>query len=338
MHRKPARYLTWALLLVLLAGCEPRQHLVQQHLLEFGTIIEITMIHADLRHAETLLAEVERRLYQQRQRYHAWEDSELSRFNRALEGEPRVRVPETLRPLLEKSQRYYTLTGGLFNPAMGRLIAAYGFHGAAADEARLEVLRRDLPVMTDLDMDGEYASSQNPELQLDFGAIAKGYAIGEVAQYLDENGIEHYLINAGGDLVTRGDRFGKPWRIGIRNPFAPGVFASIELRGRNALFTSGNYARRYQVGNRFRHHIIDPRSGQASTGQSSATVLSPDPTLADVAATALMIDGATRHRELGRSLGIDDYLVVTEDRRILVSHSFAARLKIRSRWPVSVID
>ena len=338
MHRKPTRYLTGLLLLLLVAGCEPRQHLVRQHLLEFGTIIEITMIHDDLRHAEALLAEVEQQLYRQRQRYHAWEDSDLSRFNRALDQDSRVRIPETLRPMLELSQRYYALTDGLFNPAMGRLIAAYGFHGAAADDRRLRELRRDLPVMTDLVMDGDYASSRNPNLQLDLGGIAKGYAIGQVAQYLDENGVEHYLINAGGDLVTRGDRFGKPWRIGIRNPFAPGVFASIELRGRNSLFTSGNYARRYRVGNRFRHHIIDPRSGQASSGQSSATVLSPDPALADVAATALMIDGATRHRELGRSLGIDDYLVVTEDRRILVSHSLAARLEIRSRWPVSIVD
>ena len=337
MHRQAARCLIGILLAFWLVGCEPRDHLIRQHLLEFGTIIEITLIHDDLRHAERLLENAEQQLKRQRRQWHAWEDSDLTRFNDALQVQARAKVPSSLRPLLQLSQTYYQASDGLFNPAMGRLIAAYGFHNAPADERRISTLRRNLPIMTDLSIDGETARSANPDLQIDLGGIAKGYAIGEVAALFDRNGIRHYVINAGGDLVTQGSRFGKPWRIGIRNPYAPGVFASIELSGRNSLFTSGNYARQYQLGKRFRHHIIDPRSGESSVGQSSATVLTRDPALADAAATILMIDGGAHPRRLARSLGTGAYLIVTEARQILASTDIAPKLDIHTNWPLRII-
>ena len=339
MHRATPRRLTWAcLLLVLLAGCERRQHLVEQHLLEFGTIIEITMIADDLPRAEALLTEIEARLRRQRSAWHAWEDSDLSRFNAQLQQSSHAVVAPSLAELLELSSRYYDATDGLFNPALGKLVAAYGFHDADADSAAIAEIRRDIPGMRDLRIDGNQATSLNPQLQIDLGGIAKGYAIGQIGDFLDANGVEHYLVNAGGDLVTAGNRFGRPWRIGIQNPFAPGVVASIELDGKHSLFTSGNYERRYRQGEAFRHHIIDPRSGAPSSGQSSATVLAADPTLADVAATALMIDGVERHRQLSASLGIGDYLVISEAREIIISRSLAQKIDLLVRWPTTIID
>ena len=338
MHRATNIRLIWLVALVLFAGCERRQHLIEQHLLEFGTIIEITMIDSDLLGAQSLLTEIEQRLRHQRSQWHAWEDSDLSRFNRSLQQHSRAEIPDSLAPLLQLSQTYYDSTHGLFNPALGKLVAAYGFHGDNADAAAIAEIRRDVPGMPDLRIDGRIATSQNPNLQIDLGGIAKGYAIGLIADYLDANGIKHYVINAGGDLILNGNRFGRPWRIGIQNPFAPGAFASIELMGKHSLFTSGNYERSYQQGDRVRHHIIDPRSGAPSTGQSSATVLSSDPTLADVAATALMIDGAQHHQDLTSALLIDDYLIVRESREILISHSLAQKVRMLTQWPVTIID
>jgi len=69
--------------------------------------------------------------------------------------------------------------------------------------------------MLDLQIEGQRATSSNKHLQLDFGGIAKGYAIGLIAAYLQQQGYEHYLINAGGDLVTSGNKFGKAWRIAV---------------------------------------------------------------------------------------------------------------------------
>ena len=176
------------------------------------------------------------------------------------------------------------------------------------------------------------------DLEIDLGGIAKGYAIGLIADYLDSAGIKHYIVNAGGDLQTAGNRFGQPWRIGIQNPFAPGAIASIELQGKHSLFTSGNYQRYYFLGKKRLHHIIDPTSGEPSKRQSSATILARDPVRADVAATVMMIDGINRHRELAESLQVPDYLIVNESREIVLSRSFAEKIQISSRWPVRIID
>jgi len=338
VHRTARYCLILLCSLVLLAGCERRQHLVQQHLLEFGTIIEITLISDDLVQAEVLLKKIEQQLKRQRAQWHAWEDSDLTRFNRQLQQHGRAEVPASLARLLDLSQTYYDASGGLFNPALGKLVAAYGFHDGNADEAAIAAIRRDIPDMHDLRIDGNVASSSNPQLEIDLGGIAKGYAIGLIGEFLDRNGIEHYVINAGGDLLVAGNRFGRPWRIGIQNPFAPGVVASIDLEGRHSLFTSGNYARSYRRGDDLRHHIIDPRNGLPARGQSSATVLADDPVRADVAATALMIDGLRQPRELSRSLAITDFLIIGETREILISRSLAGRLRILTDWPVTIVD
>lgn len=338
MHRTTRYCLIWLCCAALLGGCERRQHLVQQHLLEFGTIIEITMLSDDLARAENLLAEIERQLRQQRKQWHAWEDSDLSRFNRSLQQYGSAEIPDSLTQLLELSRYYHDASDGLFNPALGELVAAYGFHDGNSDEAAVAKIRRDIPDMSDLRIEGNSASSSNPHLQIDLGGIAKGYAIGLIGDFLERYGIEHYVINAGGDLLVAGNRFGQPWRIGIQNPFAPGVVARLELEGRHSLFTSGNYARSYRRGDILRHHIIDPRTGAPARGQSSATVLGRDPVRADVAATALMVDGMRRPRELAKSLAIDDFMIISEAREILISRSFAQKVQILSRWPTTIID
>ena len=338
MHRAARFCLIGLCSLALLAGCERRQHLVQQHLLEFGTLIEITLVHDDLVQAETLLQRVETRLRRQRDQWHAWQDSDLTRFNRQLQRGEDAPVPASLAELLFLARRYFDASDGLFNPAIGKLVAAYGFHGGDIDEPLLAAIRADVPGMHDLQIDGDRARSRHPHLQIDLGGIAKGYAIGLIGDMLDASGVRHYVINAGGDILVSGNRFGRPWRVGIRNPFAPGVVASVELEGRYSLFTSGNYERRYRQGDRMRHHIIDPRSGLPARGQSAATVLAYDPVLADVAATTLMIDGLRRPRALARRLGIDDYLVIGDGREILLSRSFAARVELLADWPTIITD
>ena len=339
MHRAaPLRLACLFLALFALGACERRAHLVEQHLLAFGTLIQITLITADLGLAQTALEEIEQRLQRWHGQWHAWEDGDLARFNAALAAGEQAQIPVSLRELIELSRDYARTTDGLFNPAMGKLIGAYGFHRGEADPARIKSLRDDLPQMADLEIIGEQARSRHPDLQLDFGAIAKGFALARIRDFLDARGIEHYVVNAGGDLVTAGNRFGKPWRIGIQNPFAPGAIAGIELEGSHSLFTSGNYRRYYQRGGRRVHHIIDPRSGGSATGQSSATILITDPVRADVAATALMIAGLPDTVALARALQVDRFLLVNDSRQIFVSRAWAEKVRIIVRWDTKIIN
>ena len=339
MYRnKTVRLVPILFCLLAVSGCERRDPLVEQHLLEFGTIIKITLITPDLNHAEDLLEEIESRLKTWRNQWHAWEDSDLTRFNQKLADGMPARIPDSLQELIQLSRHYHDASNGLFNPALGKLIAAYGFHGANPDYRKIESIKRNLPNMQQLVVQDQVATSQNPDLQLDLGGIAKGYAIGLIAAYLDSEGIEHYIVNAGGDLMTAGNRYGRPWRIGIQNPYAPGTIAGIEIEGRYSLFTSGNYQRQYSQGDKQTHHIIDPRSGESSSGQSSATVLMRDPIKADVAATVLMIDGFRQYRSLTESLQFTDFLLLNEAKQILVSRSMLDRLQLKTNWPVKIVN
>lgn len=327
------------LFFALLSACNNQEQLVEQRILQFGTIIDVTLIHADRNKAEAALAQIEQQLLIYRKNWHAWEDGDLFRFNRALIDTNSAPVPESLEELLTLSQTYYRQSQQLFNPALGRLISAYGFHGTSdPDTKTINLIKTNIPTMLDLKLNQKTASSNNPHLELDLGGIAKGYAIGLIADYLNDSGFEHFLINAGGDLYFSGTKFGKAWKIGIQNPFEPGAIASISLMGEHTLFTSGNYQRYYKQADKIVHHIVDPRTGEPSKHISSATVLSPDPVLSDVAATTLMIDGIDNHRSLAKSLGIRDYLIVSEDRKIIITRSFAEKIHITSDWPVTYVD
>ena len=169
--------------------------------------------------------------------------------------------------------------------------------------------------------------SLNPYLELDFGGIAKGYAMGRIAAALKADGFQNFLINAGGDVLTAGQNLDNAWVIAVQNPFASGAIASIRLSGDHQLFTSGNYQRFYQQGENIVHHIIDPRSGKPSSDITSATVLTSDAVLADVAATTLMIDGWQNHDRLADSLHIDDYLIINQSGQIIVSEPMSAKIK-----------
>jgi thiamine biosynthesis lipoprotein len=328
-----------SLLFILLSACNSQEQLVDQRILQFGTIIDVTLIHADRDKSETALTQIERQLLVYRKNWHAWEDGDLFRFNQALNDTDKATVPESLKQLLALSQQYYRQSQHLFNPALGRLINAYGFHGTSEPDSRMiNLIKTDIPTMLDLKLDQQQAHSINPHLQLDLGGIAKGYAIGLVADYLTASGFQNFLINAGGDLYFSGTKFGKPWKIGIQNPFGPGAIAGVKLTGDHSLFTSGNYQRYYQQADKIVHHIIDPRTGDPSENISSATVLSSDPVLSDVAATTLMIDGINNHRSLAKSLGIKDYLIISEDKKIIITRSFAQKIDITSDWPVMFID
>jgi len=326
------------LLVSMMLGCRSEGRLIEQQFLQFGTLIEITMIVDRPGQAEPLLQEIERRLALFRSQWHAWEDSDLTRFNSRLAATGKASIPPSLAPLIFLGKRFYKKSLGLFNPALGALISAYGFHGNAPNESRIAEIKRDIPTMDDLVISKAQATTTHPHLQLDFGGIAKGYAIELIANFLDCNEIKHYIVNAGGDLVTSGNRFGHPWRIGIQNPFSQGAIAAIDLQGRHSLFTSGNYLRNYRHDGKLRHHIIDPRTGEPSILLSSATVLTSNPVRADVAATTLMIEGLQRHSELSRSLEIEDYLIISQAREIIISRTMREKIRMIAPWKIIIVD
>ncbi|OOC09213.1 FAD:protein FMN transferase [Thioalkalivibrio halophilus] len=326
-----------ALTAMLLVACERTPETEHLQFRAFGTLVEVAVAPA----GEYDLAEIERELQAEldilHASWHAWEEGSLGRTNQLLPLQREFSAPPSVLPLIEQGRAVEEATDGLFNPAMGQLVAAWGFHrdepaGPPPDADTLAELLEDPPSMGDIERNGVRLTGHHPDLQLDFGGLAKGAAVERARDLLADLGVEAAIVNAGGDLMTLGRPAGRDWRIGIRHPDG-GTLGGIKLGGGVGLFTSGDYERGYEHEGERIHHVIDPRTGRPTEGVRSATVLHGDGGLADAAATTLMIAGPEHWPEYAARLGIDHALVVLADGRIEATPAMAARVELGEPHP-----
>ena len=226
-------------------------------------------------------------------------ESELSRFNRLRSTEPFPLSADTLavfRQALEISE----LTGGAFDVTVAPLVDAWGFGPAGRpeafpDNAEIERLRGRVGYRRlALDTAASTIRKLQPAVAADLSALAKGYAVDQVADLLRGERIESYLIEVGGEVRTRGrSERGDAWRVGIERPAsgAPALQRRFGLRDL-ALATSGDYRNYYELEGGRISHTIDPRTGRPVThGLASASVIDPLCVRADALATALEVLG-----------------------------------------------
>lgn len=341
------RGLAWIALVLLLgallAGCE-RAQIHHSRFFTLGTLVDASVYTADRAQAQRAFALMAEELDQLHLTWHAWEPGPLVTINAHLaRGEPAPLRAEMYAPL-QQAQRLYHDSQGLFNPAMGRLIAMWGFHGdepqgPPPDRAAIERLLAQPPSMAQLDLQADTLSADNPAIQLDLGAFIKGYGIDRIIERLQAEGIVDAIVNAGGDLRAIGQPGQRPWRIGIRHPSGQGVIAGLEVAGDESVFTSGDYERYYTYQGQRYHHLLDPRSGYPADSVRSVTVLHRQGALADAASTALFIAGSAQWREVARAMGIDAVMLIDKDEVIYLTQAMAQRLHfLREPTKVVIID
>lgn len=323
-------------LVLALAGCSEGPATREYSFYAFGTLVELTVAGTDAAAAEEARALVAARLDDWHREWHAWEPGPLTRLNRALAEGRRAPVPEPLRDLIQRGRALSGASGGLFNPAIGRLVGLWGFHadtvpaGPPPPEAEILALAALRPDMGDLELEGGSARSNNAALQLDFGAFAKGMALRRLSAELADRGIRDFLLNAGGDLVAAGRPGDRAWRVGIRQPRGTGVLAAIEPRDGESVFTSGDYERYFTwEGTRY-HHIIDPRTGYPARGVRSVTVVHEDAALADAAATALFVAGPRDWAVVARRMGVDRVMLVDAEGTVHLTPAMDDRIDMQA--------
>lgn len=327
---------TAAALLLAAVGCTESPDTREFSFFAFGTLVELTVVDADEGAADEARALAAERLDQWHHQWHAWQPGPLTELNQALaEGEP-APVPEPLAELITRGQALSRASGGLFEPAIGRLIGLWGFHADAPpagppppEEAVADLVRR-RPTMDDLVFEGGLVRSGNAAAQLDFGAFAKGIALSRLSDAIRDLGIRNFLINAGGDLVAAGRHGERAWRVGIRQPHGAGVLGSIEPRDGEAVFTSGDYERFYVWDGVRYHHIIDPRSGFPARGVRSVTVIHEDAALADAAATALFVAGPENWPGVAGRMGVDQVMLVDAEGTLHMTPAMEKRVKLEA--------
>jgi len=338
MINRPLHPSAWALLLTLallvLAGCEKTPQVETSRFLAFGTLVDLTIAGKSRADTEKAVDILEQDFQKMHHAWHAWDPGPLGRVNRLLATTGSFSVPPSVLSLIIKGRELSLRSDRLFNPAIGRLIEAWGFHGGEAEGWRppapetITALLRSNPQMSDLTIDGITLHNDNPAVQLDFGAFGKGYGIDLAIAHLRELGIHNAIVNAGGDLRAIGSKNGKPWRIGIRHPSGKGVLATITTRGDESIFTSGDYERYFTWQGKRYHHIIDPRTGYPATGTKSVTVIHSDAVTADAAATALFIAGPKLWYKIARQMGIRYVLLVDSENNLHMNPAMQERVQL----------
>jgi FAD:protein FMN transferase len=323
-----------SLLLSLVAcGRGPADH--QQTLLVFGTLLDIKAYTDRPEHFNKAVRDLEQTFQMMHKEWHAWKgEGELVRLNLAFADGRSMAVSDQLTDLLRKGQRYSSESEGLFNPAIGRLIGLWGFHsdeppgGPPPDAGKIQSLLKAAPSMDNIHFDNDRLSSDNPAVEIDLGAYAKGYALNLAIDELKAQGIGNAIVNAGGDLCVSGQHGERPWMIGIRHPLGEGVIASVGVSDGECVLTSGNYERyREYEGIRYAH-IIDPRTGYPVKHVASATVISKDGALADAAATALSVAGPEGWRRIAARMGLTEVMLVDENGVVYLTPAMRKRITL----------
>ncbi len=223
----------------------------------------------------------------------------LAAVNAHAGGHP-VEVDPDVMGLLQWAKKAAELTHGVIDASAGQICLLWqqaretaAQHPeraqipskAAIDEA---LQHRGMDALI-LDTDAGTACLTDPNVRLDVGALAKGYAADVVMERLVREGYTDVMLNLGGNVLTRGQRGdGSPWRIGIRNPLQEGVLAEV-ASGDGSVVTSGGYERKMEVDGKEYHHIIDLSTGMPAERWAQVSVISTHSAEADLLTTALFL-------------------------------------------------
>ncbi len=305
------------LCLLFLASCQrevPRTHFQGE---AQGTYYAITYYDAENRQMQTQIDSVLRAFDQVAS---LWVDhSEISRINRNEAKEP---LSEMMLEMLEASAGVYAASGGAFDITVGPLVNAWGFgfrHQQMPDSAMVDSLLLFVG-FEKLNWTSERLTKAVPEVEIDLNAIAQGFSVDVIGEYLKSKGISDFLVDVGGEVLASGNKpDGKLWRVGIEKPTesasAERSLESIVSFTDKALATSGSYRKFYEKDGMKYSHTIDPRTGYpVQHSLLSASVLAENATLADAWATAFMVMGLEATKALLPSFpGLEVFLIYADE-------------------------
>ncbi len=221
--------------------------------------------------------------------------------------------------VFKKSVEVSQKTDGLFDITVGPLINAMGFGATTKknlNQTKIDSLLQ-LVNYKMVTLKHNKIIKSKPQIKIDFNAIAQGYSVDVLADFLENKGIKDYLVEVGGELKTKGKKNNEEWKVGIDQPnekqsSARKLEAIIKLNNR-ALATSGNYRKFYIEGNQKFSHIINPKTGYpAKQNLLSATVIANDGITADAYATAFMVMGLNKSiafLEKNKALNLEVYFI-----------------------------
>ncbi len=290
-----------------------------------GTRCAVELWSEDKARGEAAIASVFADMHRIDRLMSTWkEDTEISLVNREGSKHP-VKISAELFRLLQESVQYSELTHGAFDITYASVGYLYDFKkGVHPDQKAIDAA---LPGINwrhmNLDPKKLTVYFERAGMRIDLGGIAKGYSVDKGIEILQKQGVTRAMVNAGGDTRIIGDRFGRPWVVGVRDPDHEGkTFLKLPLTD-TAFSTSGDYERYFdEDGKRF-HHIIDPKTGDSARKVRSVTIISGTATRTDALTKSVFIMGAEEGIAFINTLSDVDAVAVAPDGRVLYSKGLA---------------
>lgn len=255
-------------------------------------------------------------------------DNSLSPFNKesvitAINEGTGTEADDYLAEVFTLAEEVNKETHGAFDITVAPLVNAWGFGFKTGNKPSAEKIDSMMQFigMSKVSMDGKTIKKSDARLMLDCSAIAKGFGVDKVAEFLSSKGIENYIVEIGGEIVARGKNpKGKAWQVGVTKPTDDSLSVNTELQTvltmeNQAMATSGNYRNFYYEGGKKYAHTIDPRTGMpAQKDILSATVIAKTCAIADAYATAFMVLGLEDTKKvLGKHPELKAYLILSDN-------------------------
>lgn len=250
------------------------------------------------------------------------EDSDVTKINENGSGE----VSEETAFIMNRAMQVSKETKGAFDITIYPVMELWGFttknYRVPESSEIADVLKH--VSYTNVEVNGQQVTLSDGA-SIDLGGIAKGYTSSRVIQIMKDCGIEHAIINLGGNVQVLGTKTdGSDWRVAIQNPASENSYLGILSTVDKAVITSGGYERYFEQDGQVYHHIIDPQTGYPSESDlTSVTIVCSDGTTADALSTALFVMGLDGAKELYRSGSLDFEMILYDGIKVYVSEGIA---------------
>jgi len=295
--------------------------------LAMGTFVSMTLVHPSKDHAEDAMG-------------HAFREIDrlsgvLSRFDEAtavaqLNKEGRLKdLPPEVAHVVRRALDYHQVSHGCFDITVKPVVDL--FKEKLGGEKKVNPTDKELAEALKLvgsrkiRLEDRAIFFEQPGMGITLDGIAKGYIVDKASQVLTERGIENHLINAGGDIRTRGSKAGdKPWTVAIQDPSKGNNYPDVIHMRDGAVATSGNYEIYFDREKMF-HHIVNPRTGLSPQLSTSVSVMARTTMEADALSTSVFVMTPEEGKRLINTLRNCECLVVAKDGSILKSNGWGSK-------------
>jgi thiamine biosynthesis lipoprotein len=280
-----------------------------------GTAVRVELWHEDPTMGESAIDAVMAEMHRIDRAMSPFKpESELSRLNREAAKAP-VPISKEMFELVARSIGVSELSEGAFDITFASVGCMFDYRNGIKPTA--EKIAAALPGIDyrHIRLDPQKCTIQFAldGVQIDLGGIAKGHAVDNCVALLKARGVKEALVMAGGDSRVLGDKRGRPWMIGIRDPRRKDIMVAMIPLVDAAISTSGDYERYFEVDGVRYHHILDPRTGISATGVRSVTIVGPDATTTEGISKSVFIMGPEYGIRFVESLPGIDAVIIDDD-------------------------